>query len=364
MIDTFGGQSGSASGACRAGSVMGSAFMVTAAAQTKRSGSPHRCSTTRWPGRTSGSREPLSRQAGSPRGRQNGAPMGMEKWLAWSSRAGLSASWSHGLCSWPCRRMSASVKCSWGRPSSPQGAAPHLQATLDPGARRTGRRWAHRSTGHDCQPHRHSRSVNSKRSVPCGAGRSDGAAGRWSAASPAATRLSRAARSIERGSRGLQNALLMLMRGVERSFGDIAQHVHRLRGGTDWALGTGGDRTAVRALGPIPSREFARPELLRRLVPLQARLGRLLRRGQENPDRKAAALCRELTKWWAALWTFARVEGVEPNNNAAERALRPRRAAAQGQLRVGQRSGQSLCGAAANDGSILPRSKGDNCSIS
>ena len=61
----------------------------------------------------------------------------------------------------------------------------------------------------------------------------------------------------------------------------------------------------------------------RRLIPLQARLGRLLRRGQENPDRKAAGLCRELTKWWPALWTFARVEGVEPTNNVSERTLRP-----------------------------------------
>src|SRR5688572_31846656 len=64
-------------------------------------------------------------------------------------------------------------------------------------------------------------------------------------------------------------------------------------------------------------------ELRRRLVPLQARLGRLLRRGQESPDGKAAALCRELRKWWPALWTFARVEGIEPTNNGAERALRP-----------------------------------------
>ena len=71
------------------------------------------------------------------------------------------------------------------------------------------------------------------------------------------------------------------------------------------------------------AREFKRKELRRRLVPVQARLGRLLRRGQDNPDRKAAGLCRELTKWWAALWTFARVEGVEPTNNGAERALRP-----------------------------------------
>jgi transposase len=69
--------------------------------------------------------------------------------------------------------------------------------------------------------------------------------------------------------------------------------------------------------------ECDRQELQRRLVPLQARLGRLLRRGHENPARKAGALCRELTKWWAALWTFARVEGVEPTNNGAERALRP-----------------------------------------
>src|SRR5215216_5486210 len=69
--------------------------------------------------------------------------------------------------------------------------------------------------------------------------------------------------------------------------------------------------------------EYDRHGLQRRLVPLQARMGRLLRRGQENPDRKAAGLCRELAKWWAALWTFARVEGVEPTNNVAERALRP-----------------------------------------
>ena len=69
--------------------------------------------------------------------------------------------------------------------------------------------------------------------------------------------------------------------------------------------------------------ESDRKELQRRLIPLQARLGRLLRRGQKNPDGKAAGLCRELRKWWAALWTFARVDGVEPTNNGAERALRP-----------------------------------------
>jgi transposase len=69
--------------------------------------------------------------------------------------------------------------------------------------------------------------------------------------------------------------------------------------------------------------EYDRKALQRRLIPLQARLGRLLRRGEESPDRKAAGLCRELRKWWRALWTFARVEGVEPTNNVSERALRP-----------------------------------------
>jgi transposase len=40
-------------------------------------------------------------------------------------------------------------------------------------------------------------------------------------------------------------------------------------------------------------------------------------------DGKTAALCREFHKWWDALWTCTRVEGVEPTNNVSERALRP-----------------------------------------
>ncbi len=37
---------------------------------------------------------------------------------------------------------------------------------------------------------------------------------------------------------------------------------------------------------------------------------------------KTAAVCRELSRVEPALWVFARAEGVEPTNNAAERALR------------------------------------------
>jgi transposase len=34
-------------------------------------------------------------------------------------------------------------------------------------------------------------------------------------------------------------------------------------------------------------------------------------------------LGRELLKQWECLWTFVRLEGVEPTNNAGERAVRP-----------------------------------------
>lgn len=49
----------------------------------------------------------------------------------------------------------------------------------------------------------------------------------------------------------------------------------------------------------------------------------LLARGTACGCAKAAALCRYLLAWEPALWAFVRHEGVEPTNNAAERALRP-----------------------------------------
>jgi transposase len=49
----------------------------------------------------------------------------------------------------------------------------------------------------------------------------------------------------------------------------------------------------------------------------------LLARGSVCGCAKAEALCRNLLAWEPSLWTFARVEGLEPTNNRAERALRP-----------------------------------------
>jgi transposase len=47
-----------------------------------------------------------------------------------------------------------------------------------------------------------------------------------------------------------------------------------------------------------------------------------LEHGSRCACTKTAATCGELLRLWDCLWTFTRVEGVEPTNNAAERALR------------------------------------------
>jgi transposase len=69
--------------------------------------------------------------------------------------------------------------------------------------------------------------------------------------------------------------------------------------------------------------ELDRAGLQAALAPVDAALAALLHAGQANADARAAGLCRALLRLWPALWTFAEVEGVEPTNNAAERALRP-----------------------------------------
>ncbi len=56
--------------------------------------------------------------------------------------------------------------------------------------------------------------------------------------------------------------------------------------------------------------------------PLRWGFRRLLESGVACPCVKTAATCRELLRDEAHLWRFVRVEGVEPTNNAAERALR------------------------------------------
>ena len=56
--------------------------------------------------------------------------------------------------------------------------------------------------------------------------------------------------------------------------------------------------------------------------PLRKRVDALLAEGIELGDKKTAATCAKLLKAKAALWTFVDSEGIEPTNNAAERAVR------------------------------------------
>lgn len=46
-------------------------------------------------------------------------------------------------------------------------------------------------------------------------------------------------------------------------------------------------------------------------------------KGEKTPLAKTVRTCQQLLKVEAAMWTFVSTEGIEPTNNAAERALRP-----------------------------------------
>jgi transposase len=69
--------------------------------------------------------------------------------------------------------------------------------------------------------------------------------------------------------------------------------------------------------------EFDRRALAQQMRPVQARLARLLRRARDSGHWKAAGLGRDLLRHWKSLFTFVVVDGVDPTNNAAERAIRP-----------------------------------------
>jgi transposase len=57
--------------------------------------------------------------------------------------------------------------------------------------------------------------------------------------------------------------------------------------------------------------------------PLRRQVARWLKAGQTCGVARTEGVCSEVLKVYDALWTFVRVTGVEPTNNAAERAIRP-----------------------------------------
>lgn len=67
---------------------------------------------------------------------------------------------------------------------------------------------------------------------------------------------------------------------------------------------------------------LGRSTFQRRLIPIRQRVEELLLEGSLCDHKKAKGMCKQILKLKGALWTFARVPGAEPTNNAAERVLR------------------------------------------
>jgi transposase len=68
---------------------------------------------------------------------------------------------------------------------------------------------------------------------------------------------------------------------------------------------------------------LAQTTFARYMWPIRREVERLLEAGQMCGVPKTEGMCREILKVRQALWTFVRHAGVEPTNNAAERAIRP-----------------------------------------
>jgi hypothetical protein len=65
-----------------------------------------------------------------------------------------------------------------------------------------------------------------------------------------------------------------------------------------------------------------RPDFQQMMQPIRREVHNLLQIGALLSHAQTAQTCRNILKVEPALWTFAEVEGVEPTNNAAERAWR------------------------------------------
>lgn len=67
---------------------------------------------------------------------------------------------------------------------------------------------------------------------------------------------------------------------------------------------------------------LSRADFQTAMLPIPARSGDLLREGAALACDKTRHTCTNILKLEVALWTFVRLEGVEPTNNSAERGLR------------------------------------------
>jgi len=107
----------------------------------------------------------------------------------------------------------------------------------------------------------------------------------------------------------------------------LDRHFQRMedRGGKSAATGTWGKAEVDRFFNlwhRFKRDEITRTQLQLEVIPIQARMGRLLRRGARCDHTKTEKTCRNLLKVFSSLWTCVHREGVEPTNNTSEQALR------------------------------------------
>jgi transposase len=108
---------------------------------------------------------------------------------------------------------------------------------------------------------------------------------------------------------------------LERNFQALAEYQHP---DSDWARPVlGWIDELFAAWHRFRAGESERAGLEHALQPIQTALRCQLESGQQGRWHRIQAVSDDLLRHWEALWTFVRVEGVEPTNNAAERVLRP-----------------------------------------
>jgi transposase len=98
------------------------------------------------------------------------------------------------------------------------------------------------------------------------------------------------------------------------------------RGGPSQAIGEGlreQARQMFHAWHRVRDGSLTHAQFRVAMRPIRRAVARWLTAGQTCGVAKTEGVCREMRKVYDALWTFVRVEGVEPTNNAAERAIRP-----------------------------------------
>lgn len=74
--------------------------------------------------------------------------------------------------------------------------------------------------------------------------------------------------------------------------------------------------------GDYRDKAISRAAFVRRMAPVRREVERFLLRGIATGNKSLVGMCQELYEHRDWLWTFVRCEGIEPTNNAGERALR------------------------------------------